>query len=135
MECDTMQTETKEELIKEFLSFIKEPEEIERFSNHEWRERITIENLNNLIANEKKLASAKNIFLNNLEKKRVMTIMEISDRDLFIIGVADLFIDIATNDARKETFKPIYSMFKEIYEQEGFGKGATAGEKVTHFDS
>ncbi|MBF0486681.1 MAG: hypothetical protein HQK98_00835 [Nitrospirae bacterium] len=118
-----MQSETKEELIKEFLSFLSEPEEIERFSDHEWQKRITIENLNNLIANEKELVSAKNMFLKSLEKKRVNTIMGISDRSIFITGVADLFVDISTSDAKKETFNLIYLMLKEIYDQQGFGKG------------
>ena len=102
----------KQELILEFLSLLKNPKEIEQFSNPDWQSRVSIANLKLLIESKKKVISSQEeliqLFINKTRNS--------------VENKSNIFMSINAF-LNKEWDKKTKEQFIEIYEQRDFGKG------------
>ena len=122
-ECNIEQAE-RDALISEFMSLLQENEEsleqIQGFSDPQWQQEVTLENLSFLIEKEREYKKAKEKAGGEMwiwrNKKRIREAKEGQDRESLIINSVSRFVE--GNDSPE-----VQSLYREIFAQKGFGKG------------
>ena len=114
----------RDALISEFMSLLQENEEsleqIQGFSDPQWQQDVSLENLSFLIEKEKEYKRAKEKAGDGMwiwrNKKRIREAREGQDRESFIINAISQF-------SEGDEFQETQDMFQEIFAQRGFGQG------------
>ncbi len=114
----------RDALISEFMSLLQENEEsleqIRDFSDPQWQQEVTLENLNFLIGKEREYKKTKEKAGGGMwiwrNKKRIREAKEGQDRESLIINSVSRFVE--GNDSPE-----VQSLYREIFAQKGFGKG------------